>query len=77
MKEEIIKEINKVFEVNLTIEDIDKNIEDVIEWSSYEALLFMNYLQEKYQKKVLLKELVKLHKIGDMIDVIKSRKFGD
>lgn len=74
--EKEISEINKIFDISINEQDISAEIEDVLEWDSYNVLLLMSYIEETYQVQAALYDIIKLETIEDMIQFLRKVRKG-
>jgi acyl carrier protein len=75
--QEVIVKLEKIFKKVFYNEAIKLSYEmtatDVDNWNSLNHMILVSEIERDFSIKFKLKELNKMHNVGDMIDIIKSK----
>ena len=73
-KEEILKELNGIFRTVLNRQDLEleyaTSADDVDGWDSLAHMTIISELEKRYDIHFKLRDIIKLHSIGDLCDII-------
>ncbi len=77
-KEEVYTKLNEVFQDVFDDETITVNenttADDIEMWDSFEHINLISAVEKKFAIKFNMKEIVELHNVGEMADLILSKK---
>ncbi len=71
--EKKIKILNDVFELELTENDLNKEIEKVLPWDSFHIMEFLAEIEERYNKRITIEQISRVKKICDLLNLIESK----
>ncbi len=76
-KEEVYSDLNEVFKDVFDDETITVNenttADDIEMWDSFEHINLISAVEKKFAIKFNMKEIVELHNVGEMADLILSK----
>lgn len=76
-KEEVYTKLNEVFQDVFDDETITVNenttADDIEMWDSFEHINLISAVEKKFEIKFNMKEIVELHNVGEMADLILSK----
>jgi len=68
--EKAMKVFDEIFEVPLKIEDLEKQVEEVLDWDSFTIMEFMVQISEKYDITIDIAQISAIVTVKDLIDLI-------
>ncbi|PTL33780.1 acyl carrier protein [Prevotella sp. oral taxon 376] len=73
-KEEILKKLNGIFQTVLSHQDLKleytTSADDVDGWDSLAHMTIISEIEKRYDIHFKLRDIIKLHSIGDLCDII-------
>ncbi len=76
-KDELLKELNEIFKNVLDLDDLtlqdSTTADDVEGWDSLSHITLIATIERKFGIKFNMKEIVELHNVGELADVILSK----
>ena len=76
-REEVFSKLNEVFQDVFDDETITVNenttADDIEMWDSFEHINLISAVEKKFEIKFNMKEIVELHNVGEMADLILSK----
>lgn len=66
--------INEIFEVEINEDEIEKRIENVLEWNSFMIMNFMAEMSERYHAEISVDDISGVETIDDLLDLIIERR---
>ena len=69
---EIIDFLSDIFESDLTVEDIEKEVQDVLQWDSFHIMNFLMEMEEQFQIKISIEEISEIYCVRDLLRMVKK-----
>ena len=69
---EIIDFLSGIFESDLTVEDIEKEVQDVLQWDSFHIMNFLMEMEEQFQIKISIEEISEIYCVRDLLRMVKK-----
>lgn len=61
--------LNKIFEIELQISDIDKEVADVLKWDSFHIMCFMVETEKQFHKKITIQQISEICSVNDLLQL--------
>lgn len=65
--DEKVELLNEIFEAELTMDDLEQNVEDVLLWDSFHIMDFMAEMAEHFQKRITLEQISEIKRIRELL----------
>lgn len=69
---ELLQVLNDIFESKLTINDVEKEVQEVLPWDSFHIMNFLVEMEERFNKKVTIEHISEVYYIQDLLQLIKN-----
>lgn len=69
---ELLQVLNDIFESKLTINDVEKEVQEVLPWDSFHIMNFLVEMEERFNKKVTIEHISEVYYIQDLLQFIKN-----
>ncbi len=61
--------VEEIFETPIRDEDLNRNVSDVLEWSSYEILTYMVEMSERWGADVTIEQISMVETVWDLLQL--------
>lgn len=70
---ETIQLLNDIFESELTINDMEKEVKEVLEWDSFHLMNFLVEIEERFGKRVSIEDISMICSVCDLVNIVENR----
>lgn len=71
--QEVIKLLNDIFESEVTINDLENEVQKVLLWDSFHIMNFLVEMEEKFDKRIEIEEISDIYQIKDLLQLIQNK----
>lgn len=71
-----IELLNQIFERDLTYEDLDKDVENALEWDSFHIMEFLVMIEEQFKIRISIEQIAKVRYVRDLLRLFERSKDG-
>ena len=64
--------LNEIFDVELSLDDLDKETGEILEWDSFHIMNFMMETEERFHKKITIEQIAEVKFVRDLIELMKD-----
>lgn len=68
--ETAMKAFSDIFEVSITPDDFEKQVDNLIDWDSFTIMNFMAEMSEKFGVTINIAQISAIDKVKDVVDLI-------
>ncbi len=68
--EKKIQLLNDIFEVGLTDDDLEKDVEEVLPWDSFYIMEFLVKAEEEFHKRITIEEISGVGSIKELLQLM-------
>ena len=70
--EEKIKLINETFDVELSADDLNKEVETTLTWDSFHILCYLVRVEEQFHKRIRIEQISEVRSVNDLCQLIED-----
>lgn len=70
--EKKIELLEDIFEAELTMEDLDREIEEVLAWDSFHIMEFLVEADERFQRKITVEQISAVRYVCDLLSLLEE-----
>ena len=71
--QETIELLNDIFESEVSVNDIDKEVHEVLLWDSFHIMDFLVEMEERFEKRIKIEDVSEIYRIRDLIQLIEKQ----
>lgn len=70
--EEKIELINEIFDVDLSADDLDGEVETTLPWDSFHILRYLSKAEEQFHKRITIEQILEVRYVNDLWRIIED-----
>lgn len=71
---EALQILNDIFESELTMNDIEKEVQEILPWDSFHIMNFIVEIEEKFQKEITIDKISNINYVKDLLNLIEQQE---
>ena len=70
--EKKIELLNEIFDTEITVNDVDKEIGALLDWNSFQIMNFMVETEERFHKRITVEQISQVKYIQDLLAMMEQ-----